>query len=334
MAEVDFYSLTPEQYSSIANKDNDALYFLTNGEIYKGDTLLSNNIVIIPDSENYPETGKDNTLYAKESGESAFWNGSSYTLISRSIMVELEDLEERINETINSIIDIKGFIERTITSIDNENLTSIGVYAFYSCTGLESISLPNVTSIGSYAFYGCSSLTTVNCPIVSTIGVYAFNGCTGLESISLPNVTTISSSSFRNCTSLTSISSTNFPNLTDIGNDSFSGCTSLTSVDFPNATSVGDSAFSGCSSLATVNLPKVTTISSNSFRNCSNLTKIIIGTDISDTCTLKGTSAFSYTPIASGSGYIYVSDDKVDTYKSASNWSTYSAQIKSVNELS
>ena len=51
MAEVDFYSLTPKQYSSIANKDNDALYFLTNGEIYKGDTLLSNNVEIIPNDE-------------------------------------------------------------------------------------------------------------------------------------------------------------------------------------------------------------------------------------------------------------------------------------------
>ena len=98
MAEVDFYSLTPKQYSSIANKDNDALYFLTNGEIYKGDTLLSNNIVIIPDSENYPETGKDNTLYAKESGESAFWNGSSYTLISHSILLQLNNIKNRINE--------------------------------------------------------------------------------------------------------------------------------------------------------------------------------------------------------------------------------------------
>ena len=36
------------------------------------------------------------------------------------------------------------------------SVTSIGEYAFYSCTGLSSIEIPNsVTSIGSHAFYKC-----------------------------------------------------------------------------------------------------------------------------------------------------------------------------------
>ena len=39
------------------------------------------------------------------------------------------------------------------------SVTSIGDYAFYGCTSLESIIVPDsVTSIGDYAFYGCTSL--------------------------------------------------------------------------------------------------------------------------------------------------------------------------------
>ena len=37
--------------------------------------------------------------------------------------------------------------------------TSIGMFAFYDCSSLETVSLPDsVTSIGIYAFSGCSSL--------------------------------------------------------------------------------------------------------------------------------------------------------------------------------
>ena len=43
-----------------------------------------------------------------------------------------------------------------------KGITSIGDWAFYSCSSLNSIEIPNsVTSIGNYAFYGCKSLTDV-----------------------------------------------------------------------------------------------------------------------------------------------------------------------------
>jgi len=64
-------------------------------------------------------------------------------------------------------------------------VTSIGSYAFASCSGLTSVTIPNsVTSIDEYAFYGCSGLTSVTIPnSVTSIGDRAFYGCSGLTSI-------------------------------------------------------------------------------------------------------------------------------------------------------
>ena len=109
-------------------------------------------------------------------------------------------------------------------------------------------------------------------------------------------------------------------------------CPNLRTVNLPNVTSIDDSVFSGCTKLTSIDLPNVTSIGIATFQGCSSLTKIIIGTD-SDICTLKSTNAFRDTPIASGMGYIYVPDDKVDTYKSANDWSTYASQIKPISEL-
>ena len=69
------------------------------------------------------------------------------------------------------------------TTHHNLPVTSIGVYAFYDCTGLTSITIPNsVTSIKYMAFGGCTGLTSITIPnSVTSIGDCAFYGCTGLH---------------------------------------------------------------------------------------------------------------------------------------------------------
>ena len=69
---------------------------------------------------------------------------------------------------------------------NEKRIVAIAPYAFYSNKKITSVTLPiMIESIGEYAFYGCTSLNTVSLSVVagsslSSIGDYAFYGCTSL----------------------------------------------------------------------------------------------------------------------------------------------------------
>ncbi|OYP77210.1 hypothetical protein CIK94_03990 [Prevotella sp. P4-51] len=69
------------------------------------------------------------------------------------------------------------------------SVTSIGNYAFSSCSSLTSVDMPLVTSIGEFAFNGCSNLISVNMPLVETIGKFAFAD-SPITNLSLPSTLT------------------------------------------------------------------------------------------------------------------------------------------------
>ena len=142
---------------------------------------------------------------------------------------------------------------------------------------------------------------------VEKIGEYAFNGCSNLTSVDLPAVT-------------------------NIGSNAFASCTNLTSVNLPAVTNIGSNAFQSCSNLTSVNLPAITSIvGTYVFSSCSKLTSLILRKSDS-ICTLSNINAFKNTPIKSGTGYIYVPRALVDTYKAASNWSTYANQFRALED--
>lgn len=62
-----------------------------------------------------------------------------------------------------------------------------------------------ITSIGSYAFYYFSSLQTINIPVnVTSIGFFSFYYCTNLQAITIPeNVVSIGIGTFYYCSNLT-----------------------------------------------------------------------------------------------------------------------------------
>ena len=49
-------------------------------------------------------------------------------------------------------------------------------------------------------------------------------------------------------------------------------------------------------------------------------------------CTLSNKNAFSGSSVASGTGYIYVPKDLVESYKTATNWSTYATQFRALED--
>ena len=99
------------------------------------------------------------------------------------------DIQAGVDQTRNltTITNLDGYDgNTTLNSVYiGSNVTSIGSYAFQSCSSLTSITIGNsVTSIGSGAFYQCTSLTSVTIPnSVTSIGNYAFEGCTSLATI-------------------------------------------------------------------------------------------------------------------------------------------------------
>ena len=117
----------------------------------------------------------------------------------------------------------------------------------------ECIIPDGVTSIGEYAFNSCSYVTSVTIPDgVTDIGVSAFLRCISLTSVTIPgSVTSIGNRVFSDCYSLTPMMIPD--SVTSIGDYAFSGCHSLTSVTIPNnVTSIGNSAFANCSKLFTI----------------------------------------------------------------------------------
>ena len=118
--------------------------------------------------------------------------------------------------------------------------------------------------------------------------------------------------------------------ITSIRDYAFRSCNKLTSVDFPLVTSISNYAFYGCSSLTSVDFPLVTSIGQSAFYNDSKLTSVIIRTG--QVCRLLAANALSNTPIASGTGYIYVPSALIEDYKVATNWSTYAAQFRALEE--
>lgn len=231
-------------------------------------------------------------------------------------------------------------------------ITGIGNQAFRDCYSLASITIPSVvTSIEISAFYYCSSLASVTIPDgVTSIGDSAFSECSSLASISIPNAaTSIGGSAFYKCRSLASIT---IPDgVTSIGRQTFYYCYSLAFITIPSGvTSIGNYAFSDCISLASITIPSgVTSIKSSAFGNCYSLASItipngvtsiksyafyycggIVFYDFSNHTSVPALSSTDAFEKIAADCQIRVPASLVDTWKAATNWSTYANYIVGV----
>ena len=179
---------------------------------------------------------------------------------------------------------------------------------------LTEISDTSLTNVGNYAFAGMP-IKSMNLPKVNTVGKYGFRGCIYLTEIDLPNLQRLSGKgeyAFGYCQEVTRY------NLPRLATDS----TSSTYAELRQT-------FEGNYSLERIELKNEIVIGTKCFYNCKVLKALILG----DSASLNSTDAFDKTPIQSGTGYIYVPDNKVNAYKKATNWSLFASQIKGYSEL-
>lgn len=114
--------------------------------------------------------------------------------------------------------------------------------------------------------------------------------------------------------------------VTRTGNYSFYKCFGLKTIVMPNVTIFERYTAYNCTGLETVDLKSVTSINAASLQGCSSLKALILRGDT--LCSLENTSALTGTPIASGTGYVYIPAALKDSYAAATNWATYAAQFR------
>ena len=192
-----------------------------------------------------------------------------------------------------------------------DNISEIKDYAFYGCKSLRQLKLnDSVTKIGESSFSFCDSLEKVFIgPSVKEIGKDSFRGCKLLSRVDVVDLLSWCNIAFKSIGS----------NPTYYGADLYVQDQKLTDLTIPEEISViNQYAFSGCKSLKSVRIHQnVSEIGYRAFYQCDGIDYYIIealeppllGSEA--LCMLKASK-------------IYVPDESLELYKTASGWRNYS----------
>ena len=195
-------------------------------------------------------------------------------------------------------------IETGIMPIGTVNITANGTYDVAD----KATAVVNVEAGVDYlAKRADGSLTSYSNAGLTGIAAYGFANCTNLATLNTPNVNVLGAQAITN-TKLTEFVITTPTALRLSASQCFRNNSVLAKVDFKNVLLFGTYTFQLCHALITViirNGTEVPRVSSNSF---------------------------SGTPVASGTGYIYVPSAMVDAYKAATNWSAHADQIRAIED--
>lgn len=261
------------------------------------------------------------------------------------------------NDTTGTSVLKESFINYNSPSFPDTFDFNISVYSasnLFAYTGFKNLKISGeITGSGVLAsmsgmFQDCASLITVDLTGLDTSKVTRmsnmFQFCESLTSVNLKGINTSSvtnmGSMFYGCESITSVDLTGL-NTSKVAymSNMFQLCDSLEHVNMGglDTSKVTDMfyTFGSCGNLKYVNISGWTTesITNNGymFGFSSKLEAVVI--DSPAVFRLTGSTAFDSSGVSEGTGFVYVPDNLVDEYKSATNWTTVANQIKPLSEL-
>lgn len=170
---------------------------------------------------------------------------------------------------------------------------------------LTEYSNDEITTLPTSAFNGCSNLTSIDLPNLTSIGAYCFSGCSKLEHARFDKLTSVATNGY--C---------------------FQNTTNLSVLVLKSLKTLDQRAFYGSSGLQTVDLVSATSIGYNCFQQSKKLKTLILRSPT--VCTLVDNMQDTPFGGAYGTTYgtIYVPQALIESYRTATNWSSLVAEGK------
>ncbi len=167
---------------------------------------------------------------------------------------------------------------------------------------------------------------------VTSLKMAAFAQCQNLRKVSLPNCVNFAAfRTFFGCSNIRTLDLRKLETIAD-GTNTFGQMGKLQEISLPELVSVSafNAMFDNCWEVKKINLAKLggVTIGANSFKGCYALKTLVLGGSTLNP--LGNTNAFSD---VNADLSIYVPDNLVASYKSATNWTAYADKIKPISEL-
>lgn len=228
-------------------------------EAFAGSGIESVNI---PSSVSILESGvfaNCSDLGAVYISDLAQWCGFSFSSTDAPLKTAKLYLNGKLVTSVtipSGVTDIGAYVfsgASSITSVDLNEVISVGAGAFTHCINLKTIDLSNVQNIDGYAF-AYTAITALDIPdTVTVISTEAFYRCEALESVDLGQVQIIQSYAF----AYTAISVLDLPDaVRSIGNNAFENC-KIVELIVPASVEVENNAFRNCNYLEKLTLPKI-----------------------------------------------------------------------------
>lgn len=230
---------------------------------------------------------------------------------SVKITTQVEGGDPELERKYDELLKVLERVNTHNFTVENDDITKLGYYAFYNNQRITSALLPNVGYIGDSCFANCDMLSEISLGKLTRISSRAFQNCRRLENFENGYAKHIESYAFCDSSSV------------GIASDKMI----LKSVKCASASSIERCAFEGLTKIETIDILGGGDIERMADRN--KALESLVNFIMRDEETV--TTVDAYTAFAATTN-IYVPDALVDSYKTATNWSKYAEQIHPLSE--